>query len=637
MSHALPYGSWPSPIAPSDLTRAALGLSPGHVVDGVRYWAEGHPEQSGRIGLWRQAPEEEPTELTPDAYVRTGVNEYGGGAWAVEGDLLAYSSWPDGAVHLLESGAVRGIAAGAPCRYAALSLDPARRLLLAVREDHSSPGAEPVTTIVALDLDSDNPDGGRVLVSGADFYAHPRLGQDGRLAWCEWDHPNMPWDSTRIVVAPLADPTDRSVVAGGAGVSALYPSWAPDGGLLLLSDASGHWNFQRWEPEQGIRDLYPAPHDFCGPLWVLTPMPYTVIDAGRIGCSWLADGVSHLGLLAFDPAGSGPGRLLEIPNDAVTAEVGGVGSNTLALFGYADRPAELVDLHWTDGTVHTVRRASGVDLPRELVSRARPFTWVGPQGPVHAWFYPPANGDLTGLPGELPPVQVWSHGGPTAFSGPDFAVSVQFWTTRGIGILDVNYGGSTGYGRAYRDRLKGNWGVVDVRDCVDGVRALAAAGLADPARLSIRGGSAGGYTTLAALTSSDVFAAGISLYGIGDLEMLATDTHKFESRYLDRMVAPYPEGREIYLERSPIHHLDRLGCPMLILQGADDKVVPPNQAVAMADAVRAKGLPVELVIFEGEGHGFRRAENIIATAEHALAFLGRVHGFTPASVAGDLS
>lgn len=637
MSPALAYGSWPSPISAADLTRSAIGLAPGLVVDGVRFWTEGHPEQGGRIGLWRQGPGEEPVELTPEAYVRTAVQEYGGGAWTANGSLVAYSSWPDGAVRVTEAGATRTIAAGEPYRYAALELHPDRRLLLAVREDHSVHGAEAVTTIVSLDLDTDNADGGTVLVSGSDFYAHPRLSADGRLAWCEWDHPNMPWDSTRVVVAPLSAPSERTVVAGGSEVSALYPAWSPDGGLLLLSDASGYWNFLRWDAERGVRELCPAPHDFCGPLWVLTPAPYSVIDAGRIGCTWLDAGLSRLGVLEFDPADAGPGRLAEVPTEAVTADLTGTGDHTLAVLGYADRPAELVDLHWTDGTVHTVRRASGVDLPRELVSRARPFTWEGPQGPVHAWFYPPANGDLTGLPGELPPVQVWSHGGPTAFSGPDFAVSVQFWTTRGIGILDVNYGGSTGYGRAYRDRLRGNWGVVDVRDCVDGVRALAAAGLADPARLSIRGGSAGGYTTLAALTSSDVFAAGISLYGIGDLEMLATDTHKFESRYLDGMVAPYPDGREIYRERSPIHHLDRLACPMLILQGADDKVVPLNQAVAMADAVRAKGLPVELVVFDGEGHGFRRAQNIVATAEHALAFLGRVHGFTPAAATGGLS
>ena len=271
-----------------------------------------------------------------------------------------------------------------------------------------------------------------------------------------------------------------------------------------------------------------------------------------------------------------------------------------------------------------------------MISRAEPLTWQGPQGEVHAWYYPPTNPDFTAPQGELPPVQVWSHGGPTGFSGPEFRPATQFWTSRGIGILDVNYGGSAGYGRAYRERLRGAWGIVDVRDCVDAALTLVGQGRADPRRLSIRGGSAGGYTTLAALTSSDVFAAGISLYGVGDLETLATDTHKFESRYLDRLVAPYPEGREVYLQRSPIHHLDRLSCPMLVLQGGQDKVVPPSQSERIVEAVRARGLPVAYLLFPEEGHGFRRAENQIATAQAALAFLGAVHGFTPADELPDL-
>ena len=299
--------------------------------------------------------------------------------------------------------------------------------------------------------------------------------------------------------------------------------------------------------------------------------------------------------------------------------------------GYADQPSELIELDWATGATTRLRASADFDVDPTGISVAEPITWASPDGPVHAWYYPPAGAGYRAPDGELPPVQVWSHGGPTAYSPPDFQVAVQFWTSRGIGILDVNYSGSTGYGRAYRQRLRGNWGIADVRDCIQGALALAGAGLADPSRLSIRGGSAGGYTTLAALTTSDVFAAGISLYGIADLETLARDTHKFESRYTDGLVAPYPEQRQVYAERSPIHHLDRLGCPMLILQGLDDKVVPPDQATAMADAVRAKGLRVRLRMFPGEGHGFRKAETIVAVAQEALSFLGDVHGFAPAS------
>ncbi len=651
MTADLPYGSWPSPIAPADLAASGVRLSPGLVDGGVRYWTEGRPSDAGRVSLWRQVPGGEPVEPAPGAYVRTAVNEYGGGAWTARDGLVAYCSWPDGAVHLVEDGGDRVLVASEGLRFAGLNLAADQRLLLAVREDHRTSDAQPQQTVVALALDAANADGGRVLAAGADFYAHPSLSADGRLAWCEWDHPNMPWDSTRIVVAPLADIDAggsipelvegllgfdglsqrrmKTVVAGQDGVSALYPAWDADGGLIHLSDASGFWNFHRWTPA-GDRVLYEAPNEFCGPLWVHEPVPYGLVGSGAIGCSWLVDGVARLGVLRFDPDGAGPGELREFSSSAVAAEVTGHGPKSLALLGYADRPDELAELDWDTGATSALRGSAELDLDPAGVSVATAVTWESPDGPVYAWYYPPASAVCSAPKGELPPVQVWIHGGPTSYSPPEFRVAVQFWTSRGIGILDVNYSGSTGYGRAYRDRLRGNWGVADVRDCVQGALALAGSGQADRARLSIRGGSAGGYTTLAVLTGSDVFAAGISLFGIGDLEAMATDTHKFESRYLDGLVAPYPAERQVYIDRSPIHHLDRLSCPMLILQGLDDRVVPPDQATTMADAVRAKGLPVRLRMFEGEGHGFRKAETIVTVAEEALAFLGDVHGFVPA-------
>ena len=621
-----PYGSWSSPITAADLTAATVGLAGGLVSEGVRYWTQAHPDQGGRVTLWRE-DDHGREEVTPDAYLRTGVNEYGGGEWTVAGGIVAYSGWPEGSVHVIEPGRpVRGIAPGGDFRYAALYLLPERRLVLAVREDHSAT-PEPRTTIVALDLDSDNTDGGRVLVAGADFYAHPVLSPEGRLAWVEWDHPDMPWDSTRLNVASLAAPEAAVTVGGGPGVSALYPAWSPDGSLLFLADPQGFWNFHRWDGER-TEAVYPAPADFCGPMWVLTPVPYAVIDDHRIGCSVSVHGYAGLAILQH---GHGePARLHPIESEAVSASVTGSGPQALAVLGYADRPAALVEVDWDTATLTTVKASSDRVPDPALVSRAEAISWQGPLGEVHAWYYPPTNPEFLAPAGELPPVQVWSHGGPTAFSGPEYRLATQFWTSRGIGIVDVNYGGSSGYGRAYRERLRGNWGVVDVRDCSDAAQALVERGLADPARLSIRGGSAGGYTTLAALAFTEVFSAGISLYGIGDLETLATDTHKFEARYLDGLVAPYPEGRQRYLERSPIHHLAGLSCPMLIQQGGQDKVVPPSQAEAMVAAVRAKGLPVAYVLFPDEGHGFRRAENVIATAQSALAFLGRVHGFTPA-------
>lgn len=620
---ALPYGSWPSPLHPENLTRSSLRLSPGLIEGDFAYWAEGDPEQLGRVSLWCRDPEGEISELTPQAYVRTAVNEYGGGDWTAADGLVAYSSWPDGQVFLIEAGRPpRPIAPGEGLRYAALWLDPGRRLLLAVREDHRQDG-EPAQAIVALNLDADNADGGQVLASGCDFYAHPSLSPGGQLAWCEWNHPNMPWDSTRIMVAPLSDPARRTLVAGSEGISALYPSWADDNSLIYLSDASGFWNFCHWDGASS-RALLEAATDFCGPLWVLASVPYTIIDTGRIGCTWTVDGFAKVGVLTF---GDGRNQLQELPSDAVVASVTGRGERALALLGYPDRPSELVEFDWLTAQATTLRVTSTFRLEPEMISRAEPFSWESEDGEVFAWFYPPTNAGYIGPSGELPPVQVWSHGGPTANSGPDFSLATQFWTSRGIGILDVNYSGSTGYGRSYRERLHGQWGIADVRDCVAGALALAEAGLADRNRLSIRGGSAGGFTTLAALTTSDVFAAGISLYGVGDLEALATDSHKFEKHYLDGLVAPYPSERQTYLERSPIHHLDGLSCPMLILQGADDRVVPPSQAAELAAAVRAKRLPVELVIFDGEGHGFRRAETIVTVAQRCLDFLAKVHGF----------
>lgn len=440
----------------------------------------------------------------------------------------------------------------------------------------------------------------------------------------------MPWDRADIRVADLADPTQITVVASAPEVSALYPAWAPDGALLYLSDADGSWNFRRWRDGRSVA-LHPAAADFCGPLWVLEPVPFSIIDAHQVGCSWSVDGFDKLGILRFDDEDH-PGELTELATDAITVQVSGRGPVALARFGYAERAAELVRLDWLSGETITRQQEAPPPPATLAISAAQPFDWVGEAGVVHGWYYPPRSAECSGLADERPPVQVWSHGGPTGFARPEFNVAVQFWTSRGIGILDVNYSGSTGYGRAYRERLKGRWGLLDVSDCVAGVRALADAGATDLSRLSIRGGSAGGFTTLAALTFSEVFAAGISLYGIGNLETLATDTHKFESRYLDGLVAPYPAGRQRYLDRSPINHLDQLGCPMLILQGAEDTVVLPDQAETMAAAVAAKGLPVRLRIFPGEGHGFRKAETIIAVAEEALAFLGEVHGFIPSGI-----
>jgi dipeptidyl aminopeptidase/acylaminoacyl peptidase len=619
-----PYGSWPSPVTTDLITGDAVGLVGGCVDGDDAYWVESHASQQGRASLWRLRDGVR-TELTPGHNVRSSVHEYGGGAWSVADGVVAFVAHPSQVVHVIEGDAPpRPITPEGTLRYGGLVVVPASRTVYAVREDHTHSDIECVNALVRLDLDSDNPDGGTVVAAGADFYSQPAVSDDERLAWFEWDHPDMPWDATRLVVAE-SDGSEAVVVAGGTDESAIHPAWSPDGSLLFCSDRTGYWNLYRWTSSEVVA-LHHDPYDCCSAPWIFGPAPYMVLDADRVVVALSVDGLPRVGVVA-------DGAFTPLPIDATSVDLGGTGPRSLVELGHAAAPAELSVVYWTDLSVTplpmtTLRRSSEVALP--YASVAEQLTWDGPEGEVHAWWYPPTNPDAVAPAGELPPVIVKSHGGPTSFSYPDLNLSTQFWTSRGIGILDVNYGGSTHYGRAYRNRLRGQWGVVDVRDCVDAVRVVVERGLADPARVAIMGGSAGGYTTLQALVTSDVFTAGLSDYGISDLSTLATDTHKFESHYTDRLVAPWPEARATYEERSPIHHLDRLSSPMLLQQGAEDRVVPPSQAREMAAAVRKKGLPVALVVYEGEGHGFRRADTIVASLNAKLSFLGQVFGFGPA-------
>jgi dipeptidyl aminopeptidase/acylaminoacyl peptidase len=620
MPVTLPYGSWPSPVSTDLITSATVGLE-GGVVDGEDvYWVESHASQGGRASLWRLAPDGSRSEVTPDHNVRSSVHEYGGGAFSVASGVVAYVDFASQQVHVVEKGEPpRPITPTGRLRYGGLVVVPGRRRLYAVREDHTLSDLDCVNTLVRLDLDSDNPSGGAVIASGADFYSQPAVADDDRLAWFEWDHPNMPWDATRLVVAE-ADGSEAVVVAGGAEESAIYPAWAPDGSLLFCSDRTGWWNLHRWDGPD-VTALHDDPYDCCNAPWLLGGAPYSVLDDQRVVVTLWMDGLPRPGLVT-------EGQFTPLHLAATSLAYGGSGARTVARIGYADTPLELAVIDWETLSRTTLRKSSETEL--EVVSVAQPLTWDGPEGKVQAWWYPPVGLDVVAPAGELPPVIVKSHGGPTGFSSADLNLANQFWTSRGIAVLDVNYSGSSHFGRAYRNRLQGRWGLVDVRDCVDAVRVVVDRGLADPARLAIMGGSAGGYTTLQALVSSGVFGAGLSDYGISDLSTLATDTHKFESHYTDGLVAPWPGGKAVYEERSPIHHLERLSSPMLLQQGLEDRVVPPSQAREMAAAVRAKGLPVALALYEGEGHGFRRAETIAASLNAKLSFLGQVFGFVPA-------
>ncbi|MDR1386054.1 MAG: prolyl oligopeptidase family serine peptidase [Propionibacteriaceae bacterium] len=623
MTTVAPHGAWTSPIDADLVAGGAVGLTALRRLGSDSYWLVADPGQGGRVSLWRQRGSGPAHELTPHHNLRSSVHEYGGGAVGLTSDLIVFTDLASGRVHSLESGhQPRPISPAGPYRYGGFAVLPDRRRVVCLRQDSTRSAAQPDDALVVLDLDSANADGGRVLAQGADFYYAPQISHDGRVVWMEWDHPEMPWTSTRLRATDL-DGGPIWSVAGDGNSAVVHPSWDRDGSIVYLSDASGHWNFNRWR--NGVNQvLHQHPYDFCGPAWVLTPPPYALLEDGSIGCSWLVEGRAQVGRLRPD------GVLERFDLDLSWADLGPDQPVGLISLGFVDRPSGLFRLDWRDGRVQEVARSAQIELDQSWVSQPRAFSWTGPDGPVHAWHYPPTNPNQVAPPGQRPPLLVTSHGGPTSYSPPDFSLKRLFWTSRGLGLLDVNYGGSTGYGRAYRERLHGRWGLTDVTDCVQGPVELARAGWADPARMAISGGSAGGFTTLAALCASDVFAAGISLYGVGDLEAMARDTHKFESHYLDWLVAPYPQGRQIYQERSPIHQLDRLNCPMLILQGADDLVVPPDQATSMAQAVRSKGLRADLVVYPGEGHGFRRQATICDQHLKMERFLGDVFGYRPA-------
>ena len=608
-----------SPIHVSDLAGKRVRLGDGFMCGDTAYWVQSDPTDGGRTTLVTRDSSGTLVDLTPDYDLRTSIHDYGGTAAAVSaGDdpdpLVCFYDRFSGAVFAGEpnGGFLQVVSPGSWVYGGFQFVD--NHHVVCVREDHSPGLPEPQDSIVILDLDCDNPDGGRVIAQGADFYFSPTPSDTGWIAWMEYDHPSIPWDSTRIIA--LAPDGTRHVVADTTGVSAIHPQWYSDGSLYFLSDESGYWNFHRWV-DGTLTRLHDHPYDFCIPQMVLCPPPYALLpgeDGVRIGCSWWQDGFCHLGILEPDSRLTRLGvyGALSLAPAANTQSVIGLGSPTAC--------ASLAVLDWKTGTLTTLVRETTLEVAPDSVSVPELVRWQASDSPdiVTGWHYPPVP-DV-----DNPPLLVLTHGGPTSFSPAVYSLVVQYFTTRGIAVLDVNYSGSSTMGRAYRERLNGNWGILDVRDCVDGARHLVELGAADPKRLAIMGGSAGGFTTLAALTGTNVFSAGISMYGIADLEELARDTSKFESHYTESLVGPYPERRDLYLERSPINHVDRLSCPLLLLQGTEDPIVPVSQAQSMYDAVRAKGLEAELVLYDGEGHGFRQASTIEDAYTRILAFLAEV-------------
>ncbi|WP_338768376.1 S9 family peptidase [Massilia sp. METH4] len=623
------FGTWPSPISAAMVAAGATPLSSLAIAGTDVLWLAGRASEGGRNTLLRFHGERT-DELTPlPLNVRSRVHEYGGGAYAVDGETVFFSNAADNRLYRMEGDEeARPFTAEGRQRFADFVVDRARNRLIAVRElhpDDPASHAQPENALCAVDFDGAE----TVIARGHDFYSSPRLAPDGRrLAWLTWDHPRMPWQGTELWVADIGQDgslATPALVAGGPEESICQPEWSPDGRLYFVSDRSGWWNLYRHG--DGLEAICPLEAEFAGPHWAFGNSMYGFLNANEIACTYIDQGVSRLARLVIGSAGSGT-RVEPIANPYQEIRELRTGDGFIALLGGSPTiPAEIARIDLANGELEVLARSIDTLPDVGYLSVPESIRYPSANGrTAYAFFYPPHNRDAAAPAGEKPPVIVIGHGGPTGMAASTLKLTTQFWTSRGFGVLDVNYGGSTGFGRAYRDALKGQWGVVDVEDCVAGARWLVEQGRADGERLIIRGSSAGGYTTLCALAFHDVFKLGASYYGVADLQGLDDDSHKFESHYNEYLIAPQPQARQVYLERSPSHHVDKLGCPMIFFQGLDDKVVPPQQSETMVKALRQRGVPVAYVELEGEGHGFRKAETIVRTLEAELYFYRRMFG-----------
>ena len=635
MAATTPYGSWRSPITSDLIVSSSIGLGAIRLDGPDIYWSELRPTEGGRQLVVRYGPEDElgsVNDLTPAPLnVRTRVHEYGGGAYVVHKGSVYFSNFADQRLYVQRAGVepvplTPEVTPATGLRYADAVVDDQRQRLICVLEDHRQSG-EAINAIATIPLEGGTPS---VLVSGNDFYSSPRLSPDGReLVWITWNHPQMPWDGTELWIANVNEGGSLSrprKLVGNVKESVCQPRWSPSGTLHFISDATGWWNLYRWEGERG-EPLFPMEAEFSGPQWSFGQSSYGFEDNTTILCTYSEKGIRKLARL----------DTRDRAMDELDISYCGIGSlqvgQGFAVFlgASTDRPSELVRLNLETLQTTVLRKSSTLEIDAGYLSEPEVISFPTTGGlNAYGIYYRPQNKDYETLVSERPPLLVKTHGGPTAAASSALNPSIQYWTSRGFAVLDVNYGGSTGYGRAYRNRLKKRWGIVDVDDATNGALYLVEQAKADRDRLAIDGGSAGGYTTLAALTFREVFKAGASYYGVSDMSSLAAETHKFESRYLDSLVGPYPEKKAVYEERSPINAVDQLSCPIIFLQGAEDKIVPPNQAEEMVNALKAKGIPVAYLLFEGEQHGFRKAENIKRALDAELSFYAQLFGFEPA-------
>lgn len=651
MTQTRAYGTWDSPISVEDLTARTVTLSQLRVDGDATLWVEGRPNQGGRNVLLRRGPAGITEEVLPMIEgstlpdVRTRVHEYGGRAYAVSDGVIVFSHAGDNRVYKYDiNNAQDGITPLTQlnkCRYGDFEIADVRDLVYAVCEDHSGDG-EPENYLVSIPLDGSGArDADRVtrVFSGTDFVMAPTISPDGtKLAWLTWNHPHMPWTGAQLRVASLdfSGNIDRQLTLIKEEDVAVYePRWTLSGDLIHVDDSNGWANLYRtegfnwiegeeanqWMTRLRTRRLHPSEKAFSHPHWQLGLHSFDNLDDEHLVCSWAEGDYWHLGTIRIDNGELETWETGWWPvGNIVAAE-----RRVAMLADSATETPAIVEIK--NGEVKELRSSTWTDLTPELVSKAQAISWDTRDGEVsHGFYYPPASLEFVGPEGELPPLIVMVHGGPTSAARPGLSLSKQYWTSRGFAVLDVNHRGSTGYGRPYRERLNGHWGVMDVNDAADGVQYLADQGWIDPRRVAIRGGSAGGFTTLAALASSSVFTAGTSLYGIADLRVLAEETHKFESRYLGRLIGSQDPSDPIWQERSPINHIENIKAPLLLLQGSDDHVVASSQAHMMKNALEKLGRTVKLKIYEGEGHGFVRDETIRDAYETELAFYREAWG-----------
>lgn len=637
-----PFGSWPTPITSELVVAHAVRLSEVQVDINSVVWSEDRSAEDGRTQLVCREADGTMTDLLPgEMNARTGVHEYGGGAWWVGDGAVWFSNWADQRLYRLDPGGVPVPLTVEPHiprgdRWAEGELTPDGASIVCIREHHFADrtGAADVRNeivrLAALPADSE-PSAPEVLVSGPDFVTSPRMSPDGAtLAWVQWNHPAMPWDATLLMVRDLATGVETTV-AGGPDESILQPDWQSDGSLWFLSDRTGWWNLYRWTPSTGVETMVHIDADIGAPSWSLGTSRYAVLTDGRVILARWRNGYDGLAVRETN----GAVIELDLPFSLISTVRACGPDAVVVVAGTPTTEAGVyrIEFEAANGpSVEMLRPPRDLDLDLGYLSIPEAVSFpsvdvTGEPRTAHALFYPPASPDHHAPEGERPPLLVTVHGGPTSRAVPSLSLAVQYWTSRGFAVVDVNYAGSTGYGRAYRKQLQGMWGVLDVADCTAATRWLAEQGRVDPERLCIRGGSAGGYTVLAALAREDTpFAAGADHFGVADLAALAADTHKFESHYLDSLIGPLSQAGEVYVERSPITHVDRFARPLIVLQGSQDAVVPPNQSEMIVGALRARGVPVAYLLFEGEQHGFRRAENIRRALDAELSFYAQVLG-----------